>query len=58
MAIQKRAAEPVGITNASGEPEIVLSVGELTLSMTPPKAGPPPDHGKPPASGETDDQPE
>jgi hypothetical protein len=50
MAIQKKLAEPVGITNASGEPEIVVSVGELTLSMTPPKPAAPPDPTAPAAT--------
>ena len=58
MAIQRKSTEPVGITNASGEPEIVLSVGELTLSMTPPKSAPPSDQANPPATGGADDQPE
>jgi hypothetical protein len=36
MAIQRRSAQPAGITNASGQPEIVLEIEGLTLSMTPP----------------------
>ena len=36
MAIQRNATRPVGITNASGQPEIVLEIEGLTLSMTPP----------------------
>jgi hypothetical protein len=36
MPIRTRAAEPAGIVNASGQPEIVLEINGLTLSMTPP----------------------
>ena len=36
MAIQKKSTKPVGITNESGQPEIVLEIDGLTLSMTPP----------------------
>jgi hypothetical protein len=36
MAIQRKSDRPVGITNASGQPEIVLEIEGLTLSMTPP----------------------
>jgi hypothetical protein len=41
MAIQKKSTQPAGITDASGQPEIVLEIDGLTLSMTPPaKAAP------------------
>jgi len=36
MGIQRKTAQAVGITNASGQPEIVLEIEGLTLSMTPP----------------------
>ena len=36
MAIQKKSTKPVGITNEQGQPEIVLQIDGLTLSMTPP----------------------
>ena len=36
MSIRSRAAKPVTITNESGQPEIVLEIDGLTLSMTPP----------------------
>ena len=36
MSIRSRAAKPVSITNESGQPEIVLEIEGLTLSMTPP----------------------
>ena len=36
MAIQRKSDRPVGITNESGQPEIVLEIEGLTLSMTPP----------------------
>ena len=42
MAIQRNATRPVGITNASGQPEIVLEIEGLTLSMTPPGQEPAP----------------
>jgi hypothetical protein len=38
MAIRSRAVKPVTITNTSGQPEIVLEINGLTLSMTPPSA--------------------
>ena len=42
MAIQRNATRPVGITNASGQPEIVLEIEGLTISMTPPGQEPAP----------------
>ena len=36
MAIRSRSVKPVTITNESGQPEIVLEINGLTLSMTPP----------------------
>jgi hypothetical protein len=36
MGIQRKSAEPAGITNASGEPEIVLEIDGLVISMAPP----------------------
>jgi hypothetical protein len=38
MAIQKKSTKPAGITNESGEPEIVLAIGDKIISMHPPKA--------------------
>jgi hypothetical protein len=40
MAIQRKATSPVGITNSSGQPEIVLEIDGLTISMTPPGSAP------------------
>lgn len=40
MGIQRNSGQPAGITNASGQPEIVLEVGGLVLSMAPPSAAP------------------
>ena len=37
MGITRRATEPQGVTNTSGQPEIVLEIEGLTLSMAPPK---------------------
>lgn len=50
MAIQRKSDRPVGITNASGQPEIVLEIDGLTLSMTPP--------GQPTEPASTDDEAE
>ena len=36
MSIHRKSSKPAGITNASGQPEIVLEIDGLTLSMTPP----------------------
>jgi hypothetical protein len=36
MGIQRRVTEPVDITNASGQPEIILEIEGLTISMAPP----------------------
>ena len=41
MSIARRSTKPAGITNQSGEPEIVVKVGDLTISMTPPAAAKP-----------------
>ena len=38
MAIARKSTKPTGITNESGEPEIVVTVGDLTLSLAPPPA--------------------
>jgi hypothetical protein len=38
MAIRSRSVKPVTITNTSGQPEIVLEINGMTLSMTPPAA--------------------
>jgi hypothetical protein len=40
MSIQRKISEPVGIVNASGEPEIVLELDGLVLSMKPPATEP------------------
>lgn len=39
MPISRKSTKPVGITNASGQPEIVLEIEGLTLSMAPPSRG-------------------
>ena len=38
MPISRKSTKPTGITNESGEPEIVVTVGDLTLSLAPPPA--------------------
>ena len=40
MAVQRRTNAPVGITNAAGQPEIVLEIDGLVLSMAPPSTTP------------------
>jgi hypothetical protein len=51
MAIQRKSAQPAGITNESGQPEIVLEINGLTLSMAPPAK----DATKESDDGNTDD---
>lgn len=41
MAIQRKVPKPVSITNESGQPEIVLEIDGMTLSMTPPATAQP-----------------
>ena len=36
MGIQRKIPEPVSITNTSGQPEIVLEIDGLVISMMPP----------------------
>jgi hypothetical protein len=36
MAVQRKTTKPIGITNEAGQPEIVLEIDGLTISMTPP----------------------
>lgn len=50
MAIRSRSVKPVSITNERGEPEIVLEIEGLTLSMAPP-----PKPGEEPAAPPADD---
>lgn len=38
MGIQKKFEAPAGIVNASGQPEIVLEIDGLVLSMAPPSS--------------------
>ncbi|MEO8267087.1 MAG: hypothetical protein ABI706_16405 [Ilumatobacteraceae bacterium] len=51
MAVQRKSTKPVGITNSAGQPEIVLEIDGLTISMTPPGTAPAP---VPTDSGEND----
>jgi hypothetical protein len=39
MAVQRKTTKPIGITNEAGQPEIVLEIDGLTISMTPPGEG-------------------
>ena len=38
MAISRKSTEPTGVTNSSGQPELIIEIDGLTLSMTPPPA--------------------
>ena len=53
MGILRKIPEPASITNTSGQPEIVLEIDGLVISMTPP--GPatdaPPDPEADPTEG-------
>ena len=53
MAVQRKSTKPVGITNSSGQPEIVLEIDGLTISMTPPGTAPAP---PPTDGGESDSE--
>lgn len=52
MAVQRKIADPVGITNASGQPEIVLEIDGLVISMAPPSSTPSPAPADPDRPGE------
>ncbi len=56
MGIQRNSVRPAGITNASGQPEIVLEIDGLTISMTPPgqTVAPEPGDGIEHEAGESD----
>jgi hypothetical protein len=41
VSISRKTHAPVSITNTSGQPEIVLEIDGLVLSMKPPTAAPP-----------------
>ncbi|HQZ33151.1 MAG TPA: hypothetical protein PK020_01940 [Ilumatobacteraceae bacterium] len=41
MAISRKSEAPSGVTNASGEPEILLELDGLVLSMKPPATSAP-----------------
>ncbi len=40
MSISRKISDPVGIVNASGQPEIVIELDGLVLSMKPPANDP------------------
>ena len=42
MSISRKISDPVGIVNASGQPEIVIELDGLVLSMKPPATEPAP----------------
>jgi hypothetical protein len=41
MPIARKSTKPAGILNEAGEPEILLEVNGLKLSLTPPATTPP-----------------
>jgi hypothetical protein len=43
VSISRKTQAPVSITNTSGQPEIVLEIDGLVLSMKPPVAAPAPE---------------
>jgi hypothetical protein len=57
MAIRSRSVNPATITNASGQPEIVLEINGMTLSMKPPPADDPQPIAAPVDDGENDEHP-
>ena len=56
MSIQRKSSKPAGITNESEQPEIVLEIEGLTLSMTPPARQDGRDVSKPSGAGAGDEQ--
>ena len=36
MALERKSAKPAGITDASGQPHIVVEIAGLTISTAPP----------------------
>jgi hypothetical protein len=56
MSVHRKSSRPTGITNEAGEPEIVLEIEGLTLSMTPPgRAATDPPNDADEAKPDTDD---
>lgn len=57
MSITRKNQAPVGITNTTGEPEIVLEIDGLVLSMKPPaSAADVRDDSEAEAAGDLDDE--
>jgi hypothetical protein len=57
MSISRKTQAPVGITNSSGQPEIVLELDGLVLSMKPPAAAQAADdESEPEPGGDLDDE--
>jgi hypothetical protein len=54
MSISRKNQAPVGITNTTGEPEIVLEIDGLVLSMKPPANAD--DDSEAEATGDLDDE--
>jgi hypothetical protein len=51
MGIEQNSSEPAGITNEAGEPEIVIKIEGITISLNPPaQAG----NDEQPTDGEED----
>jgi len=55
MSVHRKSSRPTGITNEAGEPEIVLQIEGLTLSMTPGREAADPSNDADEAKPDTDD---
>ncbi len=51
MPVSRKINDPATVTNTSGEPEIVLEIDGLVLSMKPPVTGR--DAAEPPSEGDS-----
>lgn len=56
MSISRKSQAPVGIVNASGQPEIVLELDGLVLSMKPPATADDAVASEPEAGAELDEE--
>ena len=57
MPVSRKSERPAGITNASGQPEIELTIGDLKFTMAPPPAKADQKAAPAPADAAEDDQP-
>jgi hypothetical protein len=56
VSISRKNQAPVGITNASGQPEIVLELDGLVLSMKPPSTADDADESEAETAGDLADE--